>query len=214
MPKIEPFEKHSNEYDKWFDDHIDLYAAELESIRQLLPPSGAEGMEVGVGSGKFAAPLGIKIGVEPSEQMANKARIQGIDVYSGIAEELPFADARFDFVLMVTTICFVDDVVKSFKEVFRVLKTGGFIIVGFVDRESELGKQYSEKKETSRFYKDATFFSASEVLMYLKESGFMITKTLQTLIPGELPKTILEGFGKGAFVSVKGMKKSLANKEN
>jgi len=214
MPKIEPFEKYSNEYDKWFDNHIDFYVAELEAIRQLIPPSGAEGMEVGVGSGKFAAPLGIKIGVDPSEKMASKARIQGIDVYSGIAEELPFSDGRFDFVLMVTTICFVDDVAKSLKEVFRVLKTDGFIIVGFVDRESELGKQYSERRESSRFYKDATFFSAPEVLMYLKESGFMITKVLQTLIPGELSKTILEGFGKGAFVAVKGMKKRLTNKAN
>jgi ubiquinone/menaquinone biosynthesis C-methylase UbiE len=214
MPKIESFEKFSDEYDKWFDNHIDLYEAELEAIRQLIPPPGAEGMEVGVGSGKFAAPLGIKIGVDPSEKMASKARIQGIDVHSGIAEELPFSDGRFDFVLMVTTICFVDDAVQSLKEVFRVLKTGGFIIVGFVDRESELGKQYSEKKKSSRFYKNATFFSTPEVLRYLKESGFMIIKVLQTLIPGELPKTILEGFGKGSFVVIKGMKKRLANKAN
>jgi SAM-dependent methyltransferase len=214
MPKIEPFEKYSNEYDKWFDNHIDFYAAELEAIRQLIPPAAAEGMEVGVGSGKFAVPLGIKIGVEPSEKMASKARLQGIDVHSGIAEELPFSDGLFDFVLMVTTICFVDDVAKSLKEVFRVLKTGGFIIVGFVDRESELGKQYSEKRESSRFYKDAIFFSTPEVLRYLKGSGFVITNVLQTLIPGELPKTILEGFGRGAFVVIKGMKIESANKAN
>lgn len=164
-------------------------------------------MEVGVGSGKFAAPLGIKIGVEPSERMAGKARIQGIEVHSGRAEELPFSDGRFDFVLMVTTICFVDDVALSLKEVFRVLKAGGCFIVGFIDRESALGKQYCEKREGSRFYQDATFFSASEVIMYLEEAGFVITKILQTLIPGELPKTILAGFGKGAFVAVKGVKK-------
>ncbi|MEJ2690587.1 MAG: methyltransferase domain-containing protein [Deltaproteobacteria bacterium] len=206
MPKIEPFEKYSDEYDRWFDNHLDIYAAELEAIRQLIPPFGAEGMEVGVGSGKFAVPLGIKIGVEPSEKMASKARLQGIDVRSGIAEELPFSDGRFDFVLMVTTICFVDDVVKSLREVFRVLKPGGFIIVGFVDRESELGRQYSEKKASSRFYKDATFFSTPEVIRYLEGSGFVIADVLQTLIPGELPKTILEGFGRGSFVAIKGMK--------
>ena len=206
MPKIEPFEKYSNVYDKWFDNHIDFYVAELEAIRQLIFPPGAEGMEVGVGSGKFAAPLGIKIGVEPSEKMASKARLKGIDVHSGTAEELPFSDSRFDFVLMVTTICFVDDVIKSLREVFRVLKPGGFIIVGFVDRESELGKQYSERRESSRFYKDATFFSPLEVLKYLKASGFVTTNILQTLIPGELPKTILEGFGRGAFIVIKAMK--------
>jgi len=206
MPRIEPFEKYSTEYDKWFDNHIDLYEAELEAILQLIPPAGAKGMEIGIGSGKFAVPLGIKIGVEPSGKMASKARLQGIEVHSGIAEELPFSDGRFDFVLMVTTICFVDDVDKSLREAFRVLKTGGFIILGFVDRNSELGKQYSENRESSKFYKDATFFSTQELLKYLKGSGFVITNVLQTLIPGELPKTILEGFGRGAFVVIKGMK--------
>jgi SAM-dependent methyltransferase len=206
MPKIEPFEEYSNEYDKWFDNHIDLYIDELEAIRQLIPPAGAEGMEIGVGSGKFAVPLGIKIGVEPSEKMASKARLQGIDVYAGVAEKLPFTDDLFDFVLMVTTICFVDDVARSLREAFRVLKVGGLIIIGFVDRESELGKQYSQKKESSKFYKDASFFSVPEVLRYLKGAGFVIRNVLQTLIPGELPKTILKGFGRGAFVVIKGMK--------
>ena len=129
MPKTEPFEKHSEAYDEWFEKNRDLYEAELEAIRELIPPPEAEGMEVGVGSGKFAAPLGIKIGVEPSEKMAIKARKRGITVYPGIAEDLPFPDGRFDFVLMVTTICFVDDVIKSFVEAFRVLKPGGCIIV-------------------------------------------------------------------------------------
>ena len=205
MPKTEPFEKHSNAYDEWFKKNIDLYEAELEAIRQLIPPPGAEGMEVGVGSGKFAAPLGIKIGVEPSEKMAIKARMLGINVYPGVAEELPFSDGRFDYLLMVTTICFVDDVIKSFKEAFRVLKPSGCIIVGFVDKESELGRKYADKKEKSKFYKDAAFFSTQEVLSYLKKAGFEISEIRQTLIPGELPETILDDFGRGAFVVIKGM---------
>jgi len=206
MPKIGPFEKYSDEYDEWFEKNIDFYKSELEAIRQFLPPPGAEGMEVGVGSGKFAVPLGIKIGVEPSEKMTIKARMQGIDVYPGVAEKLPFADGKFDFVLMVTTICFVDDVIKSFREVFRVLKDSGFIIIGFVDKESKLGKQYFAKKKNSKFYKDATFYSTPEVMKYLKKTGFGTTNILQTLIPNELPETILEGFGRGAFVVIKGMK--------
>jgi SAM-dependent methyltransferase len=206
MSKIEPFEKHSDTYDEWFEKNRDLYEAELGVIRQLIPPPGDEGVEVGVGSGKFAAPLGIKIGVEPSEKMAIKARKQGINVYPGIAEDLPFPDGRFAFVLMVTTICFVDDVIKSFREAFRVLKPCGCIIVGFVDKESKLGRLYAERKEKSKFYKDASFFSTQEVLKDLKEAGFGIVKTRQTLIPGQLPETILDGFGKGAFVAIKGVK--------
>ena len=206
MPKIKPFEKYSDVYDEWFEKNRDLYEVELETIIQLIPPAGAEGLEVGVGSGKFAGPLGIKIGVEPSEKMAIKARHQGINVYHGIAEDLPFPDKRFDFVLMVTTICFVDDIIKAFREAFRVLKPGGFIMVGFVDRESELGQQYWEKREESKFYKDATFFSAHEVLKYLEESDFKLVQIKQAIISGMGPKTILDGFKKGSFVVIKCMK--------
>lgn len=207
MPKIEAFEKYSDVYDKWFDSHLEIYESELAAIRQLMPSGKAESMEVGVGSGRFAVPLGIKVGVEPSEKMASKARLHGIDVYSGVAEELPFPDRRFDFVLMVTTLCFLDDVAQSLREAFRVLKRDGFIIVGFVDRESELGQQYSEKRDSSRFYKDATFFSTSEVFRALEDARFVIADVLQTLVPGELPKITMGGFGRGAFVVIKGMKK-------
>lgn len=205
-PRTEQFEKYSDAYDRWFEDNPDLYEAELEVIRQMLPGNMAKGVEVGVGSGKFAGPLGITVGVEPSDKMAAKAIRRGIEVYSGVAEALPFADGRFHFVLMVTTICFVDDVHKSFNEAFRVLRPDGFIIVGFVDKQSELGKEYARKKEESRFYTDAEFFSTQEVLCYLKKAGFEVVEIRQTLISGELPGKLQNGFGAGAFVVIKGKK--------
>ena len=203
MPKTAPFNNHSDAYDQWFDNNREIYEAELEAIRRLLPGPGAQGLEVGVGSGKFAAPLGIRVGVEPSENMALRARKLGIKVYPGVAENLPFPDGRFDFALMVTTICFVDDVEKSFREVYRVLKPGGCLIVGFVDKSSALGRLYEERREQSKFYKEATFFSTQQVLAYLGIAGFRTAEINQTLIPGMSTKTIQDGFGKGAFVAMK-----------
>ncbi|MFO7936556.1 MAG: class I SAM-dependent methyltransferase [Kiritimatiellia bacterium] len=211
MPKIEPFEKYRDAYDEWFDRNRDLYEAELKTIRLLMAESDSSpGLEVGVGTGKFAVPLGIKNGVEPSEQMAAKAEERGITVHSGIAEKLPFPDATFKFVLMVTTICFVDDITASFKEAFRVLQPYGYIIIGFVDKGSELGQLYRKNRKKSRFYGNATFYTVNDVLGHLKNAGFHTDRIKQTLIPGEAPETILDGSGSGAFVAVKGTKPAVS----
>ncbi|RLC90022.1 MAG: hypothetical protein DRI37_02485 [Chloroflexi bacterium] len=110
---------------------------------------------------------------------------------------------RFDFVLIITIICFVDDVSKSFREAFRVLKPGGCIIVGFVDKESKLGRHYAEKREESKFYKETIFFSTREVLKYLEKAGFGTVRIKQTLVPGESQETIrVSGTLHGGFTEM------------
>jgi SAM-dependent methyltransferase len=120
MPKTAPFDQYADQYDKWFENNQAIFQTELEAIRQLIPSNNLEGIEVGVGSGKFAAPLGIKVGIEPSMEMAVKAEKLGIEVWKSVAEKLPFTDARFDFVLMVTVLCFVDDMTKSERPVYFI----------------------------------------------------------------------------------------------
>jgi SAM-dependent methyltransferase len=205
MAKIAPFEDFSEEFDEWFDRNKDKYEAELRALRYFIPSNG-NGLEVGVGSGKFAAPLGIKTGVEPSHKMADKARKLGIHVFPGIAEDLPISNSTFDFVLMVTTICFVDDLKKSFQEAFHVLIKEGFIVIGFIDKDSELGKVYRANKDKSHFYNIAEFFSTEEVLACLSEAGFGAFETKQTIFSGDDTQRIEDGFGTGSFVVIKGLK--------
>jgi len=207
MVRIESFEKYSKEYDEWFIKNQNIYLAELNAIKKLVP-SGKFGVEIGVGSGRFALPLEIKVGVEPSKKMAEISRKKRIQVYEAVAEQLPFNDKTFDFVLMVTTICFVDDLEESFKEAYRVLKTEGFIIVGFVDKESELGKRYQLKREKSKFYKDATFYSVKEVVDFLRKTNFENVVIRQTVFSSETDKLnhVESGYGKGSFVIIKAVK--------
>lgn len=80
------------------------------------------GLEVGLGTGRFAAHLGIKIDVDPSMAMLAYAAERGVLGLQGTAEALPFKSTILDFALVVTTICFVDDPVAMLVEARRVLK--------------------------------------------------------------------------------------------
>ena len=210
MPKTKPFDEYLNEYEKWFVQNSAVYFSELEAIKNIsVVPENA--VEVGVGSGLFAEPLGIKTGIEPSEAMREKAKERGINVVDGVAENLPWKDNSIDYVVMVTTICFVDDVKKSLSEVYRVLQNRGSFIIAFVDKNSPMGQLYQKNKEESLFYKDATFFSTEELYEYLKEAGFSIKKTQQTVF-GKMNEVVKvqqsrEGYGEGSFVVIHAGKK-------
>jgi len=139
--------------------------------------------------------------------MAELARKRGIDVLEGVAEALPFADGSFDFAVMVTVVCFLDDVALAFREACRILKPNGTLIIGFIDRESELGRHYSRKKKQIKFYRDATFYSVNELEALLTEAGFTDFAYCQTLFPDETTNLIIkEGYGSGGFVVIRALK--------
>lgn len=210
MPRIEPFERHLAEYEQWFENNRWAYFSELEAIKRLLPVK-EKGVEIGVGSGLFAKPLGIKIGLEPSPKMAEMARKRGIKVVEGVAEKLPFEDETFNFALMVTTICFLDDVGKSLLETNRILKSEGHILIGFVDRESPIGQQYEKNKEKNVFYRLATFYSVPEVILFLQNAGFSDFAIRQTLFKPldqiNALEPVEEGYGKGSFIVIRAKKR-------
>jgi SAM-dependent methyltransferase len=209
MPKISPFEKYTEQYENWFEKNRWVYEAELRAVKAMLPPGG-NGVEIGVGTGRFAEPLGIKIGVEPSRRMREIAQKRGIKVLDGVAEKLPFDDSQFDFVLMVTTVCFVDDINKALLEAHRVLSHGGMIIIGFVDRNSMVGQIYLDRQNENVFYKEANFFSVDELVKILDQLGFVnltFNQTIfQTLSKTTRDEPVKPGHGEGSFVVIRGRK--------
>ena len=85
------FDYSAGEYDDWFVRNEPAYRSELAAVKAFLPLCG-QGLEIGVGTGRFAEPLGVKEGVEPAKGMATISRERGIKVYEAYAEKLPFKD--------------------------------------------------------------------------------------------------------------------------
>lgn len=211
MTKIassEVYNQFSNEYDNWFEKHPNLYRSELLAMKQAVPKNKT-GIEIGVGTGRFAQPLNIIFGVEPSESMAQLASRRGVKIITAVAESLPIDNLSYDFATMVTTVCFLNDIPKAFSEVHRILKPEGEFIIGLIDRNSELGKKYEQQKDSNKFYRDAHFHSTEEITELLSQAGFQNFSYWQTLIQAneDMVEQPLQGFGKGSFVVIKAEKK-------
>lgn len=206
MAKTAPFDAHSGRYDEWFRRHDAAYMSELLAVRALLPWQGSS-LEVGVGTGRFAAPLGIQFGLDPSLPMLTRARDRGVHAVQGVAEHLPFKDEAFASILIVVTLCFVDDARVMFDEVRRVLRPGGAFVIGFLDWDSVAGHNYLNRQAERLFYHQARFYSGLEVEDLLAEQGFGDPTWVQTLFhePANLShiEPLRPGRGDGIFVVVR-----------
>ena len=204
---MDVFETEVARYERWFENHPGAYQSEVAAVRAALPASG-RGLEIGTGTGRFSTPFGIIDGVEPAAAMRRVAEAHGLKVLNAKAEALPYEDGTFDFALMVTTICFVDDPQQACREAGRVLKPGGTLVMGLVDSDSELRRQYEARKAESPFYRNARFFSVPGMTKIMAEAGFEDFRYHQTLFQSpealETEEPVKEGFGEGGFVVISG----------
>ncbi len=217
MYTIQSFNDLAEDYDSWFDENSEVYKAELETLSAMISENG-RGLEIGVGTGRFAAPLGIRTGIDPARGALRFALSRDILVCQAVGERLPFKSDQFDFALLNTVDPFVDDIQIILNEIHRVLNTQGRIIIGMIDKDSQLGQIYDAEKEKDPFFRDAHFHSTDEIIRHLRNTGFSNIVSRQTLI-GDLHNaareneiddkttgctlTIQDGYGEGGFVALR-----------
>lgn len=203
------FDERADEYDRWYDENAPVYRAEINALRTFVPAQGL-GLEVGVGTGRFAAPLGVRFGIDPAPGMLRLARRRGIGVCQALGERLPFRARQFDFTLLVTVDPFVADVQSVLAEIWRVLGPGGCLVVGLVDRDSPLGRMYEAGKDADPFYREARFHTSGEMIQHLRQAGFEAVRARQTLSGAPQAQAgfdagaleVQTGYGAGAFVAL------------
>jgi ubiquinone/menaquinone biosynthesis C-methylase UbiE len=155
---VEVFKARALDYDAWYVKHPSLYESELLAAARL---GCRGGVEVGVGTGRFAAPLGLRAGVDPAREMLKLAPRE-LDLVEGVGEMLPLRSRAFPCALLVVTLCFVQDPAAVLREAMRVAER---VAACIVPRNSPWGRRYREAAARGHpSYAKARFYTVREVV--------------------------------------------------
>ncbi len=127
-----------DEISKIYDDVRAGDVALINHFLEELAPAPCI-LDIGCGTGNYTdlfervtRAQGARVcAIEPSAGMLAKARQknQRIDFRQSSAEQIPFADANFDFIYMTDVIHHVPDIEAMFREIRRVLKPDGKVCI-------------------------------------------------------------------------------------
>jgi ubiquinone/menaquinone biosynthesis C-methylase UbiE len=137
------FDVAADSYDAFMGRYSSLLAPQLADLAGIGP--GQRVLDVGCGPGALTKVLVERLGpesvaaVDPSEQFVAAARERHprVDVQRASAEELPFADDRFDAAIAQLVVHFMADPVRGLSEMARVTREGGVVAACVWDHAGE-----------------------------------------------------------------------------
>jgi SAM-dependent methyltransferase len=141
-------------------------------------------LDVGCGTGAnllLLAKYGDAEGVDVSADALAFCHERGLDkVKQGIAEELPYEDGTFDLVTALDVVEHMDDDLAGLKEMFRVLRPGGRVLI-FVPTFMFLWGLQDDVSHHRRRYR------MSELQRVLEKAGFEVERSTYANITFFLP---------------------------
>ncbi len=148
-------------------------------------------LDVGCGTGVFLETLwgaGFSVtGLDCSPAMLARARSRlgrHADLHLGWAENLPFEDNEFDYVMMITLLEFCPDPVQVVKEAARVCRKE--MLIGFLNRYScyYLTNGLTLRKESSSPLKKASWKSWPEMRKVINQAVGQRNLHAGSVLPG------------------------------
>ncbi len=210
------FDLLTDKYDAWYDSEEGrpLYESELKCMIPMVESSSKPILEIGVGTGRFAMHFHDVIGIDPSLNAIKMAEERGVKSVCGDGGHLPFKDETFGCIIIVMTLCFVENPVGVLREAERVLKKNGSILLGIVPKDSPWGLLYEKKKKAGHpFYSSARFYTVNDIETILQRAGLKISGMRSTLLrkpdePSRIEEPV-EGYARDAgFLCIEAKKEN------
>ncbi|MGE0785398.1 MAG: class I SAM-dependent methyltransferase [Sandaracinaceae bacterium] len=155
----------------------DLAVADLEAELSFIRARGpGRILDVGCGLGWLLSALDDrweKHGLEVSRVAAEHASRYGA-VVVGSAQTLPYEREAFDLVVCHHVIEHLEDPVSGLREIHRVLKTGGSLVLGTPDFDSAAARRWRERFRLTFDPTHVSLFSADSMHRFLRDHGFVI----------------------------------------
>jgi SAM-dependent methyltransferase len=136
-------------------DH-DAFWAFRNSLLAFVGRGEGEALDVGCGEGRVSRALkalGYRVTAsDPVREMVDAAReARSADDYAvASGTDLPFADASFDLVMAYNVLMDVENVSATLKEIRRVSRPGGTLVISIVHPFSDRGR-FADTEATSPF---------------------------------------------------------------
>ena len=219
--KEQLFDQWPAAYDQWFTTPIGSLVKkyEAELILDLLKPAKGEViLDAGCGTGIFTLDLlssGSKVvGLDISLPMLIRAgkKLKQDPFYRVSADmlNLPFRQNVFDKVISITALEFIRDAKGAVRELFRVTRRGGTILVATLNSLSPwASRRIAEAKERHSIFERAIFRSLDDLRSLAPVDGAV--KTAIHFQKEDDPEKAVEieqegkrkGLNTGAFVAVR-----------
>ena len=177
------FDDWPGRYDRWFTTPMGALVRRYEGdlILDLLKPGRGETLlDAGCGTGVFTLDLlasgayvvGLDISLPMLRRSREKARGEPLQIVLGDMLHLPFPENSFDKVVSVTALEFIEDGQGAVRELFRVTKRGGSIVVATLNSLSPWAsrRKFEAQKKQSIFTK-AIFRSPGEMRSLVPVEG-------------------------------------------